>query len=290
MFFSTKLTLNLIHFFEDRKLDFSMLEPSAEVLNKDPNAWIEASELEKFLRSVVRAGFDFGGEQILVQAGHNSSGKRVWGVFDSVLRMMPGPKEIFSQPQKLLSHFLSPEPKVESLEWSADSVRFSINFKAQAFPLCSFYLCQILESLPTYSGKPLSRVEWNGPLMQVSWSQSQGAFENLEIDQSISPDLIRELVNGLDSKGSSKLPDLRFEKISEDALALKHNLAVVKDSFNRAQQVISLILSQAAAEKKNTDKIQSALSKIEWDRTQTKFSETILEIQKILNRWESKDV
>lgn len=283
MLFSCKLTVNLLHFLDQNHVDYSDLEEIFEPSFRDSNSWIECEELEKILRAIVKLDHSFNGEQIFVEAARTASHHRNWGVFDSVLRVMPGVKALYSQPQKLLSHFVSPEPEIEDLRWGEDSVSFVLRDSLQDFPVSKFYLQNLIEVLPLFSGKPLSHCEWSQNQIKISWSQAQAGFENLEVLPSISPQLIQDLVLGLENKAFSQ-----SKEISQGELqTIKAHVSTLADSFSRAQQVIALFMSQSLAEKKNSAKMEQALVKIEWERVQKRFPEVFEALQKALNRLES---
>ncbi len=283
MLVSCKLIVNLLRFLDHNQVDTSDIEELIEPTFRDSSSWIEVEGLEKLLRALLKLEPKLSGEQMLVEAARAASHQRAWGVFDSVLRVMPGVKALYSQPQKLLSHFISPEPVIEDLRWEDESVSFSLSPHLKDFPLSRFYLQSLIEVLPLFSGKPMSQCEWTNSRMKISWSQAQGGFRNLDAEQSLSPQLIQDLVLGLESKAL-----IQSKEVSQAELqAIRGHVATLADSFTRAQQVIALFMSQGLAEKKNSAKMEQALVKVEWERVQKRFPEVLEATLKALNRLES---
>jgi hypothetical protein len=96
--------------------------------------------------SFARADY-FGPSAGLIDAGHSTPKKKVWGVLDSVLRMMPRPQEIFQQPEKFLGYFISPEPPVENIVRTENGISFDIPLPAEQYPLVTTYLKSAFEAL-----------------------------------------------------------------------------------------------------------------------------------------------
>ena len=51
-------------------------------------------------------------ESLITAVGHQCKDLRAWGVLDSVIKMMQKPQDLFLQPHRLLSYFVSPAPPV----------------------------------------------------------------------------------------------------------------------------------------------------------------------------------
>ncbi|MEK6627116.1 MAG: hypothetical protein AABY53_00685, partial [Bdellovibrionota bacterium] len=106
MHFSCKITHAILTHLESEKVDLSAYFSETEIpweLLRDSSYWMRAPDMEAFLERLALRS------ETLVAAGHKTPKTRVWGVLDSVLRMMPQPQEIFHQPEKFLSYFISPE-------------------------------------------------------------------------------------------------------------------------------------------------------------------------------------
>ena len=108
---------------------------------RDPTCWLEAHEVEEFLRNIDR---EFGDKAIehtlMTEVGLNCYALRSWGVLDSVLRMMSNPEDIFGQPQRILSYFISPAPPVANVLRKDGSVSFDLPLSPEEYPFFSEYL------------------------------------------------------------------------------------------------------------------------------------------------------
>ncbi len=96
MHFSCKITHSILTFLESEKVDLSAYFSENDVpweLLRDTSYWMRAPDMEAFLERLSLS------EEALINAGRRTPKSRVWGVLDSVLRMMPQPQEIFHQPE-----------------------------------------------------------------------------------------------------------------------------------------------------------------------------------------------
>jgi hypothetical protein len=125
--FSCKITHGILSYLESEKVDLSAYFSETDIpweLLRDSSYWMRAPDMEAFLERLALK------EEVLIRAGHRTPKNRVWGVLDSVLRMMPQPQEIFHQPEKFLSYFISPEPPIENLERLSSGLSFDIPLPA----------------------------------------------------------------------------------------------------------------------------------------------------------------
>ncbi len=92
MHFSCKITNAIITQLELEKIDLAVYFSETDIpweLLRDPSFWMRAPDMEAFLERINLE------KELLIRAGHRTPKNRVWGVLDSVLRMMPQPQEIF---------------------------------------------------------------------------------------------------------------------------------------------------------------------------------------------------
>jgi hypothetical protein len=196
MLFSCKISSSLLTHLDRKGENLQLIEemsdlPPLEFL-KDPSYWIEAPKMEALLRFFQDTyGLKDAGS-IVTEAGHRSKDLRSWGALDSVLRMVQNPKDIYAQPAKLISYFISPAPPIGVLQKDDDAVSFDLPIAASQYPLSSEYVRAALESLPTYSGKSQASVKWDETRIHIHWQDSQKSF--LEGDDEVKPTLHPELL------------------------------------------------------------------------------------------------
>lgn len=201
MHFSCKIPNAILSFLEEQGEDISDLydvSPLPMELLRDPSCWINAPDLEFFLEDLHR--FNFKKEiDFLVQAGHQGPHLHSWGVLDSVLKMMPRPQEIFNQPEKFLSHFISPQPPIENIRRTEESISFDWPLPAEQYPHVTTYLKAALESLPVYIGRPMASCHWTGITIQLVWNhQMEFVVEDKkDFGHQISPELFQGLIQDL---------------------------------------------------------------------------------------------
>lgn len=154
--------------------------------------------LALFMRECNRLSRD---GNLIQEAGHQCKELRSWGVLDSVLRMVQSPKDLFAQPDRLLSYFVSPAPPVGNILRETDGVFFEVPIAASQYPLVTEYLRAAMEALPTYVGKPMATVEWTEIRVAISWSESQESLfgEEAASPPHLNPDLVRGILHSLEA-------------------------------------------------------------------------------------------
>jgi hypothetical protein len=199
MLFSCKISNAILAYLEQEGEDIQNLLDSShlpEDFLRDPSFWIKAHEMEDFLRTAVELTRE--GTLILQKAGHAGPVLRSWGVLDSVLRMMPKPSEIFNQPQRFLSYFISPEPPLENVINNEMGIELDLPVSSEMFPLVTSYLKYAFESLPVYIGQEMGICEWQNIHLKIRWNQSQASIFSEDPGRQISPDLLRSIVASLE--------------------------------------------------------------------------------------------
>lgn len=229
MLFSCKITHSLITYLdrrgEDLEVFYEKCDWPAEFL-RDPSSWLEADKMENFLRQ-IEAEYGRGlqtEEGLISTVGHQCKDLRAWGVLDSVLRMVQAPKDLFGQPERFLSYFISPAPPIGELRREPDSVSFVLPVSEMQFPLVTGYLRSALEALPTYINKPMAQVRWDNSRVNISWSESQaslfGEAQNTEL--SLHPELVRNILLNLESSQKE------LEQMKRELLAKENEIAELK--------------------------------------------------------------
>ena len=171
---SCKISYSVMLFIERQgtglDLFFENFETPVEVL-RDPSCWIPLGEMEGFLSEIG----DFlklqRTENYFREVGQNNFKLQGWGVLDSVLKMLETPEEIFFQPGRFLSYFISPAPQLEVEIQEKNEIQFRMSQKLEA-PFVFSYLLGTLEGLPQYMGLGVARIHQVGEVcFQILWSK-----------------------------------------------------------------------------------------------------------------------
>lgn len=316
MHFSCKITHAILTHLESEKIDLSAFfseTTESEIpweLLRDTSYWMRAPDMEAFLERLSLKN------EALVKAGHKTSKNRVWGVLDSVLRMMPQPQEIFQQPAKFLSYFISPEPPIENLERHAAGLSFDIPLPAEQYPLITTYLKAAFESLPGYVGQTFAHCYWSDIHFKIEWPTAQQSIlteENSE--RNISPQLMQEVIRQL-QQSSSELEDKnrelqrrneellrlaqqaqsesknsnarevikqdfsQFEFMKQPVHQVAQNLSRLHDYMVRAHQLVTLL----TVGQKQSPGIKQAFHRVDWEIVKDQYPQLILESLETLKK------
>ncbi|MCB0414099.1 MAG: hypothetical protein KDD50_07185 [Bdellovibrionales bacterium] len=272
---------------------------------RDPNSWLECHKTERFLdfvESLVESHFP--DTDVISKVGRQSYKLRSWGVLDSVLRMMQKPQDIYLQPHRLLSYFVSPDPPVGEVRSTDSSVSFHFSIDENEYPLTIKYLKAVLESLPKYVGKDYSHVQWQNSTITIDWAdEQQPLLQEADLGTAVSPDLLHSLMEALDDsqkqlqKKNEELlfKDEQLEKLnqsfknlmvhsnvlldgSEESLEIKKPIAEVRSEFmrlndylSRAQQLITLLVGQG----RKDAQVRSAMKRVGWDDVVCRIPKTV---------------
>lgn len=269
---SCKITNAALRFLERRGED---LEPLYERFDwpltylRDSSSWLEADRLEHILATLEEI---YSESAVIETIGHESPQLRAWGALDSVLRIVPGVRELYHQPDRFLASFISPQPMIRDLNRTSESTMFRIEFSDDRFPRTGRYLRASLEALPEFIGKPRAQVLWQHGEIAIAWSEKQVPFaahaSPIPNDgHSLSPDLLRTILVDLanaqreleESRRAVKERDgmieaLRAQVSQQVAVTAKnsgrgdagvstalHELFKLGDYFARAQQLVTLL-------------------------------------------------
>jgi hypothetical protein len=298
---------------ESEKIDLSVYFSESDVpweLLRDSSRWMRAPDMEAFLERLSLK------DEQLVKAGHRTPKSRCWGVLDSVLRMMPKPIEIFLQPEKFLSYFISPEPPIENLERLQNSLSFDIPLPAEQYPLVTTYLKAAFESLPGYVGKSFAQCTWKDIHFKFEWSDQQQSILSGENDErTISPQLMREVIRHSreleeknrelqrrneelmamaaqfkpeEQKNQVKDEDFsQFEFMKQPVHHVAQNLSRLHDYMVRAHQLVVLL----TAGQKQSAGIREAFHRVDWEIVKDQYPKLIfdsIETLKKLNKSETQ--
>ena len=298
MYFSGKISNSILSYLESKNFDsedlYELTGLPFEFL-RDPSAWLEADKIESLL-SAAEEKFQqkYPSEDLISQAGHACNEIRSWGALDSVLKMMQKPEDLYLQPQRFLSYFISPELVVSDLVSGLETVNFSIPISSHDYPLTADYIVTALEALPQFVGKQMSSVKWQAESIQIQWQTTQQEF-SVEKDDFIHPQLLQSIVqtleetqNELEKKNEEILNKEKenrqlkkeFEKyvssmsiknVNQSGFVqvgnvnqvseLKKELERLNDYLVRSQQLVTLLVAQGKLDKQ----AKMAMKKVGWE-------------------------
>ena len=317
MHFSCKITNSILTYLETEKVDLNAYFSESDLpwdFLKDPSNWMHAPDMEAFLERVITK------QEQIEAAGHVTPKLRAWGVLDSVLRMMPRPQEIFNQPEKFLSYFISPEPPLENMIRSDAAISFDIPLPAEQYPLVTGYLKAAFEALPIYVGLTPGHCRWNHVRFELDWPGKQDTILDEQEHHQVSPQLMQEVIDQLQissrdleeknrelqrrneelqrlaeqKHGSEEFPQAvqfsphdfaQFEFIRKPTHQVAQNLARLHDYMVRAHQLVTLL----TAGQKPTPGMKAAFHKVDWDLVKNQYPQIIFESLEILKKMNKPD-
>lgn len=273
---------------------------------KEPNCWVEAKRMEHFL-TVVNEEFSHLLGEIVLNTGHQARSLKGWGALDSVLRLLQDPKDLFLQPQRFFSYFISPAPPVGNLQHQGGVVSFEIPISNEQYPWVSVYLQAALEALPTFVGKSMASVSWKDTMITIDWQVEQPAlFE--DSGTQVKPQLIKTLVESVERAQkeieeknrelliknqeldqvkkelesylkkcqeiqSSSDPDDFIEKLQWPIGSALNNIWRLKDYLARSQQLITLLIGQGRL----NSQVNEAIKRVNWSFVSEEYPNVIQE-------------
>lgn len=314
MQFSGKITNSILAFLSrkgyGREQLFELTDVPFEFL-KDPTSWLPSQVVEGLLRTAER---EFGAKHpgFLVDMGHASSDLRAWGVLDSVLRMMKRPQDIFAQPQRFISYFVSPAPPIGNLRLTGETVSFDLPIAHSEYPATVAFLSAALEGLPRYWGQEPAQVVWQGTTVKIVWSEAQAAFLTESLTNP-KPELVESLVRGVEmAQAQMEARDLEIARLEQELREVRsqldkrkstlevnphpvtsserdvlqaslsevrENVLRLTDYLTRSQQALTL----AVAAHRTDPQVQAVLKRIDWETIRAQYPWLHLQIVEALN-------
>src|SRR6185437_9128932 len=138
-------------------------------------------------------------ENPLERIGHGAKDLKAWGVLDSVLRMIEKPDEIFLQPQRFISYFISPAPPIANIRRGETTVSFDLPISFEEYPYVATYIRSAIEAIPLFMGLPMADTTWQQNRGDVNWSQSQRVFGGGALERrQMAPELVQNLISTLE--------------------------------------------------------------------------------------------
>lgn len=306
MLFSGKITNSFLVFLDRHGVDsekiFELTDLPTEFL-REPSCWIPAQDVEKFIASIER---EFGStfqECLPTLVGHQCHTLRSWGVLDSVIKMMSKPQDLFLQPHRFISYFVSPAPPVGNVVRDVDSISFDLPIDNQEFPCFSEFIRSALEVLPVYLGRNQAQVRWKGTKLNISWSDSQSdMLKEEDLSPNYKPELVQNLMQALE-ESQRQIEDLRQQlSQGEGAIAqpipatdtefvqglrahvvrARGHMMRLSDYLVRSQQLVTMLIGQDRMDRQ----VQEAMRRVDWDYVKSQSSQVAQETADLLTQFE----
>ena len=306
MLFSGKITNAILVFLDKHGVDsekiYELTDLPTEFL-REPSCWIPAQDVEKFLAAVDR---EFGAtfhESLPTLVGHQCHTLRAWGVLDSVIKMMQKPQDLFLQPHRFLSYFVSPAPPVGNLERENESISFDLPISNQEFPGVTEFLRSALEVLPCYLGRLPAQVRWQQTRIEISWSESQNdLLKEEDLSPNYKPELVQNLMQALE-ESQRQIEDLRgqlsqgetakaqpipatdtefVQGLRTQLVRARGHMMRMSDYLVRSQQLITLLIGQDRLDRQ----VQEAVRRVDGDYGKTQSPQAAQETADLLTHFE----
>ncbi len=307
MLFSGKITNSFLLFLDRQDVDseklFELTDLPTEFL-REPSCWIPAQDVEKFIGIIDREfGSHFQEGPLPTLVGHQCHELRSWGVLDSVIKMMQTPQDLFLQPHRFLSYFVSPAPPVGNLVRGSNAVSFDLPISNQEFPLVTEFIRSALEVLPCYIGRSQAEVDWQQSRIQISWSESQSdMLKEHDLEPNFKPELVQNLMHALE-ESQRQIEDLRsqlslgandkpqpiqgtetefVQGLRAYVVRTRGHMMRLSDYLVRSQQLVTLLIGQNRMDRQ----VQEAMKRVDWDYVKTQSSQVAQETADLLTHFE----
>ncbi len=309
MLFSGKITNSIILYLDRHSVDvqrlYELTELPSEFL-REPSCWIPAQDVEKFFATVDR---EFGAvfhDSLPKLVGHECHLLRSWGVLDSVIKMMQKPQDLFLQPHRFLSYFVSPAPPVANVVREAEKISFELPISNQEFPFVTEFLRGALEVLPCYLGRTQATVSWRQTRIEIGWQESQhDLLKDDDMEPNYKPELVQNLMQALEEsqrqiedlrtqlsqsgEGDRPLPiaatDTEFVQGMRTHLTrTRGHMMRMSDYLVRSQQLITLLVGQDRLDRQ----VQEAMRRVDWDYVKSQSSHVAQETADMLTHFEKE--
>jgi len=309
MLFSGKITNSFLVLLDRHGVDsekiFELTDLPTEFL-REPSCWIPAVDMEKFLHNLDREFGHLFPEHLPTVVGRQCHTLRAWGVLDSVIKMMAKPQDLFLQPHRFLSYFVSPAPTVTNSRREDESIRFELPISNQEFPSVTEFLRCALEVLPCYLGRNPAQATWSESEIHISWSESQAdLLKGEDLAPNFKPELVQSLMQALD-ESQRQIEDLRSQLSTQNESArpqpvpatdtefvsglrthvvrARGHMMRMSDYLVRSQQLITLLIAQNRMDRQ----VQEAMKRVDWDYVKTQSSQVAQETADLLTQFEQE--
>ncbi|MCB0351162.1 MAG: hypothetical protein KDD38_08260 [Bdellovibrionales bacterium] len=271
MNFSGKISNSVITFLQAQGADLAEFYEGTDLPTeflKDPTSWLDARKMENLLQFTETWCIQhLNIERPIEKIGNSARDLKSWGVLDSVLRMIEKPNDIFLQPQRFISYFISPAPPMANIKRDLNAVSFSIPISFEEYPYVATYLRSAIESVPVFMGLQMAEASWQQNTISIGWNQSQSLLDDSTLQRRhMAPEVMQSLVATLEKTEQALLKKtLELETIKdENAMAAQsqvpqmqslidfqkqyknfhQQVLKLQDYFTRSQQLITLLVGQ----------------------------------------------
>lgn len=300
MQFSGKITHAFINYSLQHQVDvMDMLDRSNLSLEvaSNPEAWLPCQNVEAFLAIFAQEALVETSGTAINHVGHQSPQLKAWGVLDSVLKMMRSPKDLYLQPDRFLSYFLSPSSPIDKKETSENHIVFEVPIFFDEYPNTCSYLKSCLESLALYANQDLAQVNWVDTIVSISWAQSQSSLLSEE-NYYFNPELVKSIIETVESNQlviedlrkqlEQKTKELkRLQEVqslnttdkhwtSEDRDWFESEVLKLQDYFSRAQQLVTILVGSD----RKTRLVKEAMKKVRWNNVPEAFPASIDQLRR----------
>lgn len=309
MLFSGKITNSFLVFLDRHGVDseklFELTDLPTEFL-REPSCWIPAQDVEKFVANLDREFGNIFHDSLPKLVGHECHELRSWGVLDSVIKMLQKPQDLFLQPHRFLSYFVSPAPPVGNVARESDAISFDLPISNQEFPCVTEFLRSALEVLPCYLGRNSAHVLWQQTRLTISWSESQSdLLKEEDLSPNYKPELVQNLMQALE-ESQRQIEDLRNQLSrsgdSDKAQPIaatetefvqgmrtyltraRGHMMRLSDYLVRSQQLVTLLIGQNRMDRQ----VQEAMRRVDWDYVKSQSSQVAQETADLLTHFEQE--
>ncbi len=302
MLFSGKITNSVMVFLDRSGFDSDRihdLTPLPIEYLRDPTGWMDAQGVEEFFEAVERELGANIQDGLATVVGHQCADLRAWGVLDSVIRMMPRSQDLFLQPERFISYFVSPAPPLANIVRGENRVEFHIPISNLEFPHIAEYLRSALESLPKYLGKDDATVTWEQNKVSIGWAESQNLLiEEKDRQLNYKPELVQSLMSALDesqkqiesltaqlserSEQPSPLSEEKKKELKAYVVKTRGHLMKLSDYLVRSQQLVTLLIGQD----RMTKQVQEAMRRVDWDYVKSQSNYVAQDVADLLSEFE----
>jgi len=309
MLFSGKITNSVIVYLDRHNVDvqrlYDLTDLPTEFL-REPSCWIPAQDVEKFIATVDREFGSVFQDSLPKLVGHECHLLRSWGVLDSVIKMMQKPQDLFLQPHRFLSYFVSPAPPVGNVVRESERIAFDLPISNQEFPFVTEFLRGALEVLPCYLGRNQATVSWNQTRIEIGWHESQNdLLKGEDLGPNYKPELVQNLMEALE-ESQRQIEDLR-NQLSRSAEGEKAqpipatdtefvqgmrthltrtrgHMMRLSDYLVRSQQLVTLLVGQDRSNRQ----VQEAMRRVDWDYVKSQSSQVAQDTADLLTHFEQE--
>ena len=163
---------------------------------KDPSAWLPAESVENLIQKISdEYGPHFSEGELTSLAGHHAFQLKAWGDLDRVLTLGL-PLGFYKKIENILQWFISPF-SAKNLKYTEHMAQFECELSSQKYPYIVDYMRSALEALPLYQSEEMTKVTWEGELVQINYPALGQMSLDIELGESLKPEVLQRLKNAV---------------------------------------------------------------------------------------------